>query len=314
MVGRDGTVYLCRVPDSTPAKALRTQIVIAFAAVYIIWGSTYLAILFAIETLPPFLMVGTRFLVAGTIMYVWLRARGAPRPRAIQWRTAAIVGILMPVLGTGVVVWAEQKVPSGIAALLVAIEPLWIVLIQWGMRDGKRPSWMVIAGVAIGLGGLYLLVNPVGDGQQRNLVAEAILLLAALSWAAGSIYSKHAPKFESKFLGTGMEMLVAGVILITAGLATGEASHFSIAATSAKSWLALLYLITFGSIIAYTAYVWLVRTVAPTLVSTYAFVNPVVAVILGWVFAREPLNARTIVAAAIIVGAVALITMGHGDE
>lgn len=306
-------MYLCRVPDRTPAKALRTQILLAFAAVYIIWGSTYLAIRFAIETLPPFLMVGTRFLVAGTIMYVWLRARGAPKPRATDWRSAAIVGILMPVFGTGVVVWSEQKVPSGIASLLVAIEPLWIVLIQWGMRGGKRPGWMVIAGVAIGICGLYLLVNPAADARQGNLFAEGILLLAALSWALGSIYSKYKPQPQSKFIGTGMEMLVAGVVLMTAGLVTGEASHFSIAATSAKSWLALLYLITFGSIIAYTAYVWLLRVVAPTLVSTYAFVNPVVAVFLGWAFASEPLIARTIVAAAIIVGAVALITRGQKD-
>ncbi|MEO7039007.1 MAG: drug/metabolite exporter YedA [Gemmatimonadaceae bacterium] len=300
--------------ERTLAKATRSQILLAFAAVYIIWGSTYLAILFAIETLPPFLMVGTRFLVAGTLMYVWLRVRGAPKPTAIDWRSAVIVGFLMPVLGTGVVVWSEQKVPSGIASLLVAIEPLWIVLIQWGMRGGKRPGWMVIAGVAIGIGGLFLLVNPAAGKEQGNLLAEGILLLAALSWALGSIYSKYAPQPQSKFIGTGMEMLVAGVALTTAGLVTGEASHFSMAATSAKSWLALLYLITFGSIIAYTAYVWLLRTVAPTLVSTYAFVNPVVAVLLGWVFAHEPLNTRTIVAAAIIVGAVALITMGQKER
>lgn len=314
MVGRACTVYLCRVTDRPLAKATRSQILIAFAAVYIIWGSTYLAIRFAIETLPPLLMVGARFLVAGSLMYVWLRARGAPKPRAIEWRSAAIVGVLMPVLGTGVVVWAEQKVPSGTASLLVAIEPLWIVLIQWCLPRGKRPSWMVIAGVTIGLVGLYLLLNPAGDTQHGSLVAEGLLLLAALSWAIGSIYSKYAPKFESKFLGAGMEMIVASVVLIVAGLVTGEANHFSIAATSAKSWLALLYLITFGSIIAYTAYVWLLRAVAPTLVSTYAFVNPVVAVFLGWAFASEPLNARTIIAAAVIVGAVALITVGQKEE
>lgn len=314
MVGRACTVYLCRVTDRALAKATRSQILIAFAAVYVIWGSTYLAIRFAIETLPPLLMVGARFLVAGSLMYVWLRARGAPKPRAIEWRSAAIVGVLMPVLGTGVVVWAEQKVPSGTASLLVAIEPLWIVLIQWCLPRGKRPSWMVIAGVTIGLVGLYLLVNPAGDKQNGSLFAEGLLLLAALSWAIGSIYSKYAPKSESKFLGAGMEMIVASVVLIAAGLVTGEANHFSIAATSAKSWLALLYLITFGSIIGYTAYVWLLRAVAPTLVSTYAFVNPVVAVFLGWAFASEPLNARTIIAAAIIVGAVALITVGQKEE
>ncbi|MBK5187369.1 MAG: drug/metabolite exporter YedA [Gemmatimonadaceae bacterium] len=301
------------MPDRPLDHAPRSQILIAFAAVYVIWGSTYLAIRFAIETLPPFLMVGTRFFVAGAVMYAWLRARGAPAPKAVHWRSAAIIGILMPVLGTGVVVWAEERVPSGIAALLVSIMPLWMVLLQWLRPGGKRPSWWVIAGVVLGLAGLYMLVDPGGDGKKGNLLVEGILLLAALSWAIGSLYSKRAPHSSSKFIGTGMEMLVAGVVLITAGLATGEASHFAPGATSAKSWLALLYLITCGSIIAYTAYVWLLKTVNPTLVSTYAFVNPVVAVFLGWAFASEPLNARMIAAAAIIVVAVALITIGGKD-
>ncbi|MEP7088426.1 MAG: drug/metabolite exporter YedA [Gemmatimonadota bacterium] len=300
--------------DQPLAKATRSQILLAFAAVYIIWGSTYLAILFAIETLPPFLMLGTRFFVAGSVMYVWLRARGAPKPTTIHWRSAAILGILMPVLGTGVVTWSEQLVPSGIASLLVAVVPLWIVLLQWVRPGGQRPAVAVIAGVLIGLLGLYLLLDPGSDTQHGNLFAEGIVLLAALSWAIGSLYSKSAPMPKMQFVGTGMEMLVAGVVLIVGGLLTGEASHFSLAATSAKSWFALLYLITFGSIIAYTAYVWLLSTVAPTLVSTYAFVNPIVAVLLGWAFAHEPINTRTILAAGIIVGAVALITVGQRDE
>ncbi len=302
------------MPDQPLAKATRSQILLAFAAIYIIWGSTYLAILFAIDTLPPFLMLGTRFFVAGGVMYVWLRARGAPKPTAIHWRSAAILGILMPVFGTGVVTWSEQLVPSGIASLLVAIVPLWIVLLQWVRPGGTRPAVAVMAGVLIGLGGLYLLVDPGSDKQHGNLFAEGIVLLAALSWAIGSLYSKSAPMPKMQFVGTGMEMLVAGAVLIVGGLVTGEASHFSLAATSAKSWLALLYLITFGSIIAYTAYVWLLSTVAPTLVSTYAFVNPIVAVLLGWAFAHEPLNLRMILAAGIIVGAVALITVGQKDE
>jgi drug/metabolite transporter (DMT)-like permease len=302
------------VPDRSLAKARRSQILLAFAAVYIIWGSTYLAIRFAIETLPPALMVGTRFLAAGGIMYLWLRARGAEKPAAIHWRSATILGILMPVFGTGVVVWSEKRVPSGIAALLVAIEPLWIVLLLWLGPGGKRPKALEIGGVALGLAGLYLLVNPGGDKSQGNLFAEGVLLLAALSWAAGSLYSRKAPQPKERFLGTAMEMLVAGVVLVTLGLATGEASHFSFGAPSAKSWLALLYLITFGSIIAYTAYVWLLSAVNPTLVSTYAFVNPVVAVFLGWAFASEQLNARTIAATMVIVAAVAMITVGQEKE
>jgi drug/metabolite transporter (DMT)-like permease len=302
------------VPNRNSAKAKRSQILFAFAAVYIVWGSTYLAIRFAIETLPPALMVGTRFLAAGGIMYIWLRARGAEAPKAIHWRSAVILGVLMPVFGTGVVVWSEKRVPSGIASLLVAIEPLWIVVLQWVAPGGKRPKAAVMGGVALGLCGLFLLVNPASERGHGNLFAEGVLILAALSWAIGSLYSRTAPQAKADFLGTAMEMLVAGVVLFALGLATGEASHFSLAATSAKSWLALLYLIMFGSIIAYTAYVLLLRAVNPTLVSTYAFVNPVVAVFLGWAFASEPLNGRTIAAAAIIVGAVAMITMGQKDE
>jgi drug/metabolite transporter (DMT)-like permease len=172
----------------------------------------------------------------------------------------------------------------------------------------------VIAGVLLGIGGLYLLVDPGGDTQQGDVFAEAMLLLAALSWAVGSLYSKRAPQPKARFLSTGMEMIVAGAVLITVGLVTGEASHFSFAAPSAKSWLSLLYLISFGSIIAYTAYLWLMSAANATLVSTYAFVNPVVAVFLGWAFASEPLNARMILAATIIVGAVALITIGGKEE
>jgi len=259
-------------------------------------------------------MVGSRFFVAGTIMYVWLRARGAPAPLAVHWRSAAIIGTLMPVLGTGTVVWAERKVPSGIAALLVAIVPLWMVLLQWWRPGGKRPNVWVICGVVLGLAGLYLLVDPSGDGRQGNLFVEGLLLLAALCWAIGSLYSKRAPQPAAKFIGPAMEMTAAGVILLVAGVVSGEASHISLGASSAKSWLSLLYLITFGSIIAYTAYVWLLTTVSATLVSTYAFVNPVVAVFLGWALASEPLNGRMIAATVIIVGAVALITMGGRDE
>jgi drug/metabolite transporter (DMT)-like permease len=314
LVGASDRVYLCRVPDRPLVRAPRSQILFAFAAVYGIWGSTYLAIRFAIETLPPFLMVGGRFFVAGIVMYAWLRARGAPAPKAIHWRSATIIGLLMPVLGTGVVVWAEEKLPSSIAALLVSVVPLWMVLLQWWRPGGKRPNAWVMGGVVLGLAGLFMLVNPTGDTQSGNVLIEGILLLAALSWASGSLYSKRAPQPKAKFIGTSMEMITAGVMLVAAGLLTGEASHFSLAATSAKSWLSLIYLITFGSIIAYTAYVWLLTAVSATLVSTYAFVNPVVAVFLGWAFASEPLNGRMILAAAIIVGAVALITIGGKDE
>ena len=310
-----GRAYFSSVPDRPLARAPRSHILIAFAAVYIIWGSTYLAIRIAIETIPPFLMVGSRFFVAGLMLYAWVRAHGEERPTLLHWRSATIVGVLLLVLGTGVVVWAEEKVASGIAALLVSVVPLWIVLLQWLRPGGKRPNAWVIGGVVLGLAGLWMLVNPTSDGgAQRNVVAEGVLLLAALSWAIGTLYSKRAPLPKSKFIGTAMEMIAAGAVLIVAGLVTGEAGHLALGAVSARSWGALLYLVVFGSIIGFTAYIWLVNTVSPTLLSTYAFVNPVVAVFLGWAVVSEPLNARMLVAAAIIVGAVALITIGRKND
>jgi len=302
------------VPDRPLAPAPRSQILIAFALVYIIWGSTYLAIRIAIETLPPLLMVGSRFFIAGVILYTWMRARGTAAPSLLHWRSATIIGVLLLVLGTGVVVLAEERVASGIAALIVSVVPLWIVLLQWIRPGGKRPNVWVSAGVVLGLAGLWMLLDPGAGGEHRNLAVESVLLLAALSWAIGTLYAKHAPMPESKFIGTAMEMIAAGVVLITVGLAAGESSQLALGAVSARSWSALLFLITFGSIIAFTAYVWLVSAVSPTLLSTYAFVNPVVAVFLGWAVLSEPLNTRMVVAAAIIVGAVALITVGRKDE
>lgn len=302
------------MPDRPLAHAPRSQILIAFAAVYIIWGSTYLAIRIAIETLPPLLMVGSRFFIAGVILYAWARARGAAAPTAVHWRSTTVIGVLLLVLGTGVVVWAEERVASGIAALLVSVVPLWIVLLQWIRPGGKRPNAWVIGGVVLGLAGLWMLISPGAGAEHRNLYVEGVLLIAALSWAIGSLYSKRAPLPKSKFLGTAMEMIAAGVVLLSAGLLSGEGGHLATGAASAQSWLALLFLIIFGSIIAFTAYVWLLATVSPTLVSTYAFVNPVVAVLLGWAVLSEPLSVRMLVAAAIIVGAVALITIGRKDE
>jgi len=303
-----------RVPTPTHADVQRSRIVLAFAAVYLIWGSTYLAILFAIETLPPLLMIGSRFLVAGIILYIVVRARDAAKPTREQWLHASLIGVMLLTCGTGVVVWAEERVASGIAALLVSVVPLWMVLIDWLRPRGVRPSRWVIAGVIVGLAGLWILADPLAEGGNGNLVVEAFLMLASFSWAAGSVYAKHAPLPESKFLTTAIEMLAGGTVLILAGLVTGELSAFHPAAVSTKSWMALLYLIVFGSLIAFSAYVWLVHAVSPALLSTYAFVNPVVAVFLGWALASEPITVRTLVAAAIIIGGVALITIGRRDE
>jgi drug/metabolite transporter (DMT)-like permease len=292
--------------DLEPAS--RAQVWIALAAVYVIWGSTYLGIWYAVQTLPPFLMAAARFLTAGVLMYAWARPR-AERPTLANWRATAIVGGLLLAGGNGGVVWAEQHVPSGIAALLVATLSLWMVLLEW-LTGGPRPTLRAVLGLLIGFGGLALLVGP-GEGLGGagvDPLGAGVLVLASLLWAIGSVYSRGAPMPKSPLLGTGMEMLAGGALLLVFGSITGEWARLDLAAVSRESWLGLLYLIGFGSMIGYTAYVWLLRHAPLSLVSTYAYVNPVVAVLLGWLIAGEPLTARTLLAAGIIVAAVVVIT------
>jgi drug/metabolite transporter (DMT)-like permease len=290
-------------------QASMIHIAVALGAVYVIWGSTYLAIRFAIETIPPFLMASTRYLTAGTLIYGWARLRGAPRPTLIQWRSALILGASLLLVGNGGVVWAEQHVDSGLAALLISTEPLWIVILVWLRTGRKRPDWRVVTGLVLGFMGLMLLVRP-GSGSVNALGAAAVVL-ASLSWAWGSIYGQRAPLPSSPLATTGMEMLSGGALLLLTSTLTGEPSRFALAAVSAKSLLALGYLVVFGAIVAFTCYVWLLRVAPPVLVSTYAYVNPVVAVLLGWLFAGEPLTSRTALAAAVILTGVALISLAQ---
>lgn len=279
---------------------------LALAAVYLVWGSTYLAIRFAVETLPPFLMAGTRFLVAGSLLYGWRRAAGFPRPTVAQWRAAAVVGGLMLLGGNGGVVWAEQWVESGTAALMVASVPLWMVLLDWARPGGRAPRPAVWAGIAVGLVGVALLFGaPTVDA--RYTAGWVVLLLASIAWAAGSLYSRSAV-LPAPLLATGMQMLAGGALLVLAGIGTGELAGVDPTRFSARSILALGYLIVFGSLIGYTAYVWLLRVTAPALASTYAYVNPVVAVFLGWLLAGERITPRIVLASLVIVGGVALIT------
>lgn len=287
----------------------RISVILAFAAVYIIWGSTYLGIRYAIETIPPFLTSATRFLVAGGLLYGWCRARGAPRPTLRHWRNAAIVGFLMLTIGNGGVTWAEKSVNSGTTALVVATVPLWLVVLAWIKPGGIRPRAIEFAGIALGLAGVALLVRP-GDGEAAPdgyFIGCAILNLSALSWAAGSLFARDAELPASTPQATGMEMLCGGAILLGISLAAGEPGRFSPADVSATSILALLYLIVFGSLIGFSAYVWLLTVETPARVGTYAYVNPVVAVLLGWAIASEPLTSRAGVAVALIIGGLALI-------
>jgi drug/metabolite transporter (DMT)-like permease len=289
--------------------ASRMKLVAAFAAVYVIWGSTYLAIRFAIETIPPFLMAGTRFVVAGVLLYAWLRIRGVATPARMEWRSAAIVGVLLLFIGNGGVTWAEQFVASGVTALLIATVPLWIVLIDWTWYSRVKPNARVVAGLLIGFLGIFLLV---GAGQNAgenhiNLVGVLVLMVATISWAAGSLYSRKAVLPASRLMGTAMQMLVGGAVLLAAGVVTGETSRVQFGEMSMRSVLSLAYLVVFGSLVAFSAYVWLLQATSPSNVATYAYVNPVIAVLLGWAFAGEPLTMVMIVAAAIIIGGVVLI-------
>ncbi|MDQ6719002.1 MAG: EamA family transporter [Gemmatimonadota bacterium] len=295
-------------------KARRLHILIAFASIYTIWGSTYLAIRYADQSLPPFLMAGVRFLISGGILYALSRHRGSPRPPRLHWRNALIAGAFLLVGGNGAVVWAEQTVPSGLTALLVSVLPFWLVLIDWVRPNGNRPRPMVIAGLILGIVGIFVLVNPTASNGNTaiNLVGAVVLIFGSLSWALGSFYSRDADLPASGIMRTALEMIGGGALLLILSLAVGEPQHFDVQRVTSASWLGLAYLITFGLLIGFTSYIWLLDKVSPALVGTYAFVNPVVAVFLGWAFASEPLSTRTLVAAAIVIGAVALITMARG--
>jgi drug/metabolite transporter (DMT)-like permease len=289
-------------------------VLLALGLVYVIWGSTYLSIRFAIETIPPFSMAGIRFLVAGGVLFTWFRLRGSEMPAGGHWKAATISGGLMLLGGNGLLSWAEQFVPSGLAALLVATAPLWLVLMAWLGPDGERPSGGEIAGLGLGLGGVALLLAPspevlrnVGADPRSFVLGAVAVLIASVSWAAGSIYSRSATFPSPQLYATSLTMLCGGGLLLLTGGFRGEFGQIELAAVSLKSVAALAYLIVFGSLVAFSAYIWLLRAVRPALVGTYAYVNPVVAVVLGWALASEPLTQRTFVAMAIITIAVILV-------
>jgi drug/metabolite transporter (DMT)-like permease len=293
------------------APASKARIALALATVYLIWGSTYLAIRIAIGGLPPFLMASVRFLIAGAILYAWARFRGAARPELRHWLPAAIVGATLLLGGNGGVVWAEQRLDSGLAALIISIEPLWIVLLTWMRSRRERPSARVWTGLALGFAGLALLLRP-SPAHRLDLLAAGVVIAASVSWAWGSLYGQRAKLPSSPALATGMQMLSGSALLGLAGLANGELGRFEPARVTAGSLAALAYLVVFGAIVAYTAYVFLLRNAPPVLVSTYAYVNPLVAVFLGWAVAGEKITVATLGAAAVILAGVALIATASG--
>ena len=300
-------------PVQHPAAASPGAIWAGMLVIYIAWGSTYLAMRFAIQTIPPFLMAGARFLIAGSLLYAWQRLSGQPAPTRRQWRSAGIVGLFLLLFGNGGVVWAEQRIPSGIAALMVSSAPLWMVLLD-GLRHRRLPPGRMLLGIFIGLAGIGLLVGPsqlTGMHGDIDLVGAAALTLAALSWAAGSLYSRSADLPRSTFLYNGMEMLCGGAALLLLGTLNGEWARLQLAAVSGPSWLGFGYLVVFGSLVGFSTYTWLLRSAPTTLVSTYAYVNPIVAVGMGSLLAQEPLTLRVLLAAAIILGGVVLITFSR---
>jgi drug/metabolite transporter (DMT)-like permease len=296
--------------------ASRAQIAAAFASIYIIWGSTYLAIRYAIQTIPPFLMGATRFLISGALLYAWAQYRGAQKPTSLHWRNAVIAGGFLLLGGNGAVMWAEQVVPSGLTALLVSILPFWLVIIEWVRPPRTRPNAAVLIGLILGFIGIVVLVGPgnVGGHGDISPVGATVLILGSLSWAIGSFWSRDAQLPESGLLTTGMEMLGGGLLLLVVGALTREFSHLNLHAVSRASAIGLVYLIVFGSLLGFTSYIWLLDKVSPARLGTYAYVNPIVAVLLGWAIAGETLSVRTGIAAAIVICAVALITTARSTD
>jgi len=289
---------------------LRWRIALAFLSIYTIWGSTYLAIRFAIETFPPFLMAAVRFLIAGGVLYAWTRLRGAPSPTRANWKAATIVGGLLLLGGNGGVTRAELVIPSSLTAVLITTVPIWMALVELLRKDRIVPTLHVVLGLVLGFGGVVLLVGPgdlAGSGG-LNPLWTGVLILASLSWAIGSVYSRKASLPKTPLLGSGMEMLAGGALLLVASLISLEWVGFQPSNLSVLSLVSFIYLIVFGSLIGFSSYVWLLTKTTTARVSTYAYVNPVVAVFLGYFLAGEQLTLRTLLASSVIVIAVVVIT------
>jgi drug/metabolite transporter (DMT)-like permease len=286
------------------------RLIVAFASVYVLWGSTYLAIRYAIESLPPLIMAGVRFMVAGTILYVWMLATSSERPRAIEWRSAAIIGALLLFGGNGGVVIAQHYVPSSLVALMIGGTPLWVTLMDTLRPGGIRPSGGVWLGLVVGLVGIAILIGPgnLAGGPPVHAFGAAMVIAASFAWAFGSLYSRTAPLPKSQLLATGMEMLCGGALLLLVGLVRGEWAKFDPSAVTGRAVFAWVWLVVAGSLAGFTAYIWLLKNTTSARATSYAYVNPIVAVFLGWAIAGEPITARTLVAGAVIISALLLLT------
>jgi drug/metabolite transporter (DMT)-like permease len=295
---------------------MKTKIWTALIAVYIVWGSTYLAIRYAVETIPPFMSAGLRFLISGLILIIWRRLAGDEMPTRNQWKSVAVIGTLLLLGGNGLVSWAEKTIPSGIAALIIGAVPMFMVVAEALRPGGIKPTVRLIIGLLIGFGGIYLLVGPSEFAGNLHLspLGVVALLTACLLWAIGSVYSKHAELPKSALMMTASEMLTGSISLFIVSALSGEMKSFNPAQVSVNSWLGLAYLIAFGSMIGFVSYIWLLQNAPISLVSTYAYVNPIVAVFLGHLFLKEALTLRVLFASAIIIGAVIFINSARKPQ
>ena len=293
------------------AAPTKIRILIAFAALYLVWGSTYLGIRFAIESIPPFLMAGSRFLLAGVIMFAIAWSQGAYKASWANWRVSLIVGACLLLAGNGGVTIAEQYIDSGLAALIVAIVPIYIVILGWATGTAPRPAPIVWLGLIGGFAGVGFLLGPAlrfsSNSGRHPAIGMSILLVSSFIWSAGSLYSRSAKHAASPFLTAAQQMLCGGLLLLLAGLLTGELRSFHLHSVSMLSLASFIYLIIIGAVVGYTAYIWLLRHCDPAKVATYAYVNPIVAVLLGAGFAGEKLSIRVLIAAALIIGSVAIV-------
>ena len=298
------------VMTSARPRLHRATVIFSFLSIYLIWGSTYLAIRYAVETIPPLYTAGLRHLVAGTILLVGCLAKRL-RPTWAQVRASIIIGVFFFLIGHGTLHWAEQKVPSGLASLLIASEPIWVFLLtaiaarQWGLNA------TLLAGILLGFGGVGLLMGRSALNSGPGVfVGSLAIVLGALSWSVGIVYSRQSHLSGHPLLLSALSLLAGSVQLLLAGTVVGESRGFSFAAVSLRSWLALGYLILFGSVVAFTAYNWLLEHYSPTLVATHAYVNPIVAVLLGWLFAGEAVTLNVLLSATLVIGAVMLVDRG----
>jgi drug/metabolite transporter (DMT)-like permease len=304
-----GTVASGRV-STTSGGAWRLRVVLAFLAVYVIWGSTYLAIRYAVESIPPFFTAGFRHLSAGTILLVWCLLKRL-KPTWAQIRASVVIGFFFFLVGHGSLHWAEKFVPSGLAALLVASEPIWVFLLSSAAARTWRLNGMLLAGILVGLAGVGLLMQGTALETTRGATLGAVaILIGALSWSVGIIYSRRSKLSGNPLLLSALSLLSGAVMLIATGTLAGEAKGFSVAQVTPRAWLSLGYLIIFGSVVAFTAYNWLLEHYSPTMVATHTYVNPVVAVLMGWSFGGEAITWKVALAATMVVGAVFLVDRG----